>query len=315
MWVPLSPAAPDDDVLHEPGTGDDWSEHHYFFFADDATGLAGGCRVAWRAGDGVSKAMLFAFLPDGVALWQQEDGCDRLAVGPLMFSGERLGEWRVCFDAEVLLLPDGLGLAGLAPMSGDMTTTPLSLDLRFTPSTPALQASPDDEARALVERIAPRRFEQAGRYEGDARVGDRTVRWSGCGTRDHSWGNRGAQGLREWRWCTFPLHEHFSGGAGHVALDDGEIQSGWLADGGTLVDVRSATVDYTFDGTGVVPTSARVTLSTDAGSRHACATVVAPLGMRVVEHGRPVLAIESLARWSVDDGPTGYGIVEYIKAD
>jgi len=314
MWVPLAEATPDDDVLHQPGVDPAWSEHHYFFFAD-ASGVAGGCRVAWRVGDGVSKGMLFCFLPGGVGIWQEDGGDDRLAVGPLSLSGKSLGEWRVRFEGDVLVLPDGLALSGLRDASGDMTTTSLSLDLRFRPVSPAVEASPGDDAVALVKRIAPRRFEQAGRYDGTARVGAETISWSGWGTRDHSWGSRGAEGLREWKWCALPLDDAFCAGAGHVSLDDGEIRSGWLAEGGRLVDVGAASVEYAFDDTGAVPASARLTWTTADGTRRAEGRVVTPLGMRVVEHGRPVLAVESLARWHGDDGTTGYGIIEYIRAD
>jgi len=315
MWVPLAEAASHDDVLHQPGEGDDWSEHHYFFFSDTATGIAGGCRVAWRSADGAGKGMVFCFLPDGVALWQQDGGNDRLAAGPLVLSGKPLGEWTVRFDGEALVLSDGLALSGLRAEVGEMSSTSLALDLTFTPTSPAVEAAPGADAAELVARIAPRRFEQAGRYEGKVDVAGNAVAWSGWGTRDHSWGNRRAQGLRQWKWCTLPLGESFCGGAGQVELDDGEIQSGWLSVDGRLVDVDAASVDYVFDETGVVPASASVTWSTAAGVRRAEGEVVVPLGMRVVEHGRPVLAVESLARWHGDDGTTGYGIIEYIRAD
>ena len=314
-WVPLAEAASHDDVLHQPGEGDDWSEHHYFFFSDAATGLAGGCRVAWRSGDGVAKGMLFAFLPDGVALWQAEGDDDRLAAGPRVLAGKPMGGWTVRFGDEALLLGDGLALSGLRADAGEMSSVSLALDLTFTPASPAVEAAPGPEAADLVARIAPRRFEQAGRYLGEVKVGSDAISWSGWGTRDHSWGNRAAQGLRQWKWCTLPLAETFCGGAGHVELDDGEIQSGWLAEDGHLVAVDAATVDYSFDESGVVPVSAVVTLSTPTGVRRAEGQVLAPLAMRVVEHGRPVLAVESLARWQVDDGTSGYGIVEYIRAE
>src|SRR2546425_4913594 len=129
MWVPLAEAASHDDVLHQPGEGDDWSEHHYFFFSDADTGFAGGCRVAWRSGDGVAKGMLFCFLPDGVALWQEQGDTDRLAAGPLVLSGKPLGEWTVRFDAEALVLNDGLALSGLRADAGEMSSVSLALDL------------------------------------------------------------------------------------------------------------------------------------------------------------------------------------------
>src|SRR5437879_6089488 len=185
MWVPMAATPSEDDVLHQPGEGPDWSEHHYFFFSDTTTAIAGGCRVAWKSGDGVSKGMLFCFLPNGVGLWQEEGGSDRLAVGPLSLSGKPLGAWTVHFDADVLVLADGLALAGLRDSTGDVSTAALGFDLQFTPVSPAVEGARAGEAAALAARIAPRRFEQAGRYHGTAGIGGETVTWSGWGTRDH----------------------------------------------------------------------------------------------------------------------------------
>jgi hypothetical protein len=314
IFVPVRGVPAGDDVLHPPDDAGGWSEHHYFFFSDARTGLAGGCRVAWRVEEGATQGVAFCYTPHGVCIWQHREGGERLRAGPLRFEGERLGTWRIAFEADVLGLPDPLALSGLRELDREARTVRVGWDLTFAPMSPAVEGDPGPADRAFVSEIAPRRFEQSGRFAGTLHIdGDRHA-IDGFGTRDHSWGIRRAEGLREWKWCTMPLGEDLSAGAGHVRFDRGEITSGWLATRGELIAVTGSTVVFEPDETGIVPGRVAVTLETAVGRRRFDGTVVSPMGLRVTEHGTSILALECLTRYAADDGRNGWGVAEYVRA-
>jgi hypothetical protein len=106
----------------------------------------------------------------------------------------------------------------------------LRVDLRFTPTTPAIdftQALPD-AVRESLRALGAHHVEQSGRWSGALEIDGRSLAVDGTGSRDHTWGRRDWSAADWWRLFTLRLGDD-------VALHALAVSArGRIAEGGFL---------------------------------------------------------------------------------
>jgi hypothetical protein len=209
-----------DELFHEPGDENHWSESHYLdFVGEDVTGHA---RIGFYPNRGTAN--VWAFLLDGEAVyWVAEESIPLAKVHGLqvreddwtygMFPDEPGEQWTVEWSGTVTrsTAPEDV-LAGRgepAEVDVEFTTTAKHDPFYYSDGATWPQEDPHD------------RYEVASRVEGAAVLDGEHREFAGHGERDHSWGPRQWAGRAEWLWIsggfedgtaynhnTVWLHEH-----------------------------------------------------------------------------------------------------------
>ncbi len=122
-----------------------------------------------------------------------------------------------------------------------------------------------DNREPLPRAVAWGHFEQSGTVRGDLHLGEHRIAFDGVGQRDHSWGFRQWDGVREWHWVTGLLGTTRSFNLFHVVDGQGCVSaSGYVYDAGTARPIVGAD-RRTREGDGRVPEGYELTLEVEGG--------------------------------------------------
>jgi hypothetical protein len=122
-----------------------------------------------------------------------------------------------------------------------------------------------DNAAPLPQPVAWGHYEQSGTVRGDLFVGGRRLAFEGVSQRDHSWGFRQWDGVREWHWVTGLFGTERAFNLFHVVDAHGSVSAnGYVLDTGEVHPIVRAD-RRTREGEGRVPEGYDLTLEVAGG--------------------------------------------------
>jgi hypothetical protein len=231
-----------DEVFHDPGPEEQWSDSLYFGGGDGRTTLY--TRIGRRPNEGRIEGALGLWLPDGrfVLGFGRGPDSERISAGPVAYECAAPFElWRIRVDGrgraydraeDIALRPDAYAELELRG------------ELRFAAWSP----EPVTFSGGLTGSVAAHHYEQPGSLTGVLEVGGERLALAGRGMRDHSWGVRDWQGVPYWRWFgivvdpdTFLLLNNVG------TADGGETAGGLIVLDGVRSPVASCETDFELD--------------------------------------------------------------------
>jgi len=217
-----------DSIRHEPTTDDErWSESHYFSFVDLESKVSGFFRIGVEQNAKNSSAWC-AIFRDRRVIYQR-------FLFNLPYSDASVRDITV---ADLHLSKGGARNSfkiGFEDQGG------LSIDLNWR----GLHDDIDMRAAmgGLSEVVGRGHTEQSGSVDGQVILDGEHIPVNGFGFRDHSWGVRDWQGVREWKTCVGTFGEHFAFHAAEINERGGQRSHlGLLFENGKIVPVDTVTV-------------------------------------------------------------------------
>jgi len=326
--APVDPGAEDFPPLEDHPLA---RESVYFNFLDPESGLGIVCSLGRKPG-GRGEAVLAVRLPDGKLLFGLEWG-ERARIhstraeseGGLVVGG-LAGGWRPArLVAETRLAEHDPGSFPPGPISLLLAprTVEVRIDLAFRATTPAVDlcAIVDDETRRRLEPLGAHHVEQSGWAEGEVVVDGRRFRFTGTGSRDHSFGRRDWDAADHWGLFTMRLGDDLAVHALAVCVRGRMVEGGFLWREGRLE--RVTRVEHAWEDVEGRPRAVDLEISTEAGPPlHVRGTVLSTVSVpvqperRLRRHlaGRPwrLVLDESFTRYE-GAGRTGFGIAERAR--
>jgi phosphohistidine swiveling domain-containing protein len=237
-WVE---AAPEDGLLHAAEDHPLARESVYFNAQDARSGLRLISTLGLRRGT-AGEALVALALPNGGILFGLDRTAAHVDAASLQVGGSRAAWHPVALRFEGrLACHDALGFPpGPVPLLLSPRTVAVSIDLAFSPSTPAIDfcSALTEEQRRQVEALGRHHVEQAGRWNGTIRVDDRTFLFDGSGGRDHSWGRRDWSALDHSRLFTVRFGEDLALHALALSARGRRVEGGFLWRDGRAEIVR-----------------------------------------------------------------------------
>lgn len=240
-----------DEQLHMPGAEPHWQESYYFNWSDLDDGSFGLTRIGFHEGGGRADALV-VMLHDGqpeaiypaigvdLDVPAHESMHDGVRVGDLTYELVRpLEQWHITLTGRT------------------------EVDLVWTAFMPAH----DFTETGTVGDLAHHHFEQSGTVTGTVKVDGRSRTISGVGHRDKSWGTRNWSGTLGWEWISAQFGSDLAFNVS-LAYDGGTpVHNGFVYRDGATFALRSASVDYEWDGIEHVPQTAHVSFTDTEGER------------------------------------------------
>jgi len=315
--MPDTTLRPDDEGLHAPEAATGWQENWIFVGLDTASDIGFyvhlgrlpdldryDVKVAVSVGGEVASTSLSRPLEHPA---KDDLACAGLEVSTL----EPFRRWRVRYDGagrvgitDGLLCVDGSG------------ATVLHLDVVLEALGPPLDMG---EGMRLLAEVGNDggHYEQGMRWRGTARAGGATVSAAGLAVRDHSWGVRHLVGVTGVWWAPMAIAgpEPLQLGGVRLIAGDQEVPFAFRQDepGGLVafrhfaVDIPPADHDRLWDGTGLQYGPEGEPGALSVAARRALRLPIAyPEGW-----GAPFVSDETLCTVTLDDGRSGFGIVEW----
>jgi hypothetical protein len=273
-----------------------------------------------RAGE----SLLAVSLPDGRVLFGLDRGTARTLEG--LAVGGAAASWRpVRLRVEMRLSAhEGAGFPpALLPLLLAPRTVPVTIDLAFLPTTPAVDLCdglPEDVLRSL-RPLGSHHVEQSGAWRGAVVVDGHAFPVTGTGSRDHSWGLRDWDAADHWRLFTVRLGPDLAVHALAVGVQGRLVEGGFVWRGGRAE--RITRVQCAAERRGRALRSFALEVTTAAGpplhlrgTVWRAVTVPVQLDRRPWRHlaGRPyrLLLQENFTRYQAG-GRTGYGMAEITE--
>jgi hypothetical protein len=307
---------PGDEWLHTPEAVPGWQENWIFVGLDAATGTGFYVHLG-RLPDLDRYDVKVAVAVGGKVVSTSpsrplEDAAKDDLAGPGLEVAvlEPFRRWRVRYD--------GVGRPGLTDdllcvdAAGEI---PLQLDVTVEALGPALDMA--EGMRLLADQGNDGgHYEQGLRWRGTARAGGTTVDAGGLAVRDHSWGVRHLAGINGVWWAPMVFDEGPTQLGGIKLLAGGEaVRFAFRQDGpGPLGAFRHFALDIADadHATGWDRTRLRYGDPGEAGSLEVTAVRCLRLPIAYPEGwGMPFVSDETLCTVTLDDGRSGFGIVEW----
>jgi len=318
-FLPASDRADED--LH-PLEDDPRARESVYFNVQEPGGLCLVFSLGVRKDKG--EALLALILPEKGVLF----GLDRAAVLPRGAS-VRVGGAEVFWNPTRLSIRTRLALhepssfpPAALPLLLSPRTLPVSVELTFRPTTPAIDLSLclDGAGRRALRPLGDHHIEQTGVWEGDVIVDGHHTSVSGTGSRDHSWGLRDWDAADYWRLFTVGFGDELALHALSVGIAGGRTDGGFVwrqgrAERITRIEHATAPSSSWNSLELEVLTAAGSTLYL-RGTRWRTITVPVQLERRPWLHllGRPYRLIlhENYTRYEIS-GRSGYGMAEFTE--
>jgi hypothetical protein len=166
-----------------------------------------------------------------------------------------------------------------------------------------------DNRAPLPRAVAWGHFEQSGTVRGDLQLGGHEISFDGVGQRDHSWGSRRWDGVREWHWVTGLLGTQRSFNLFQVVDPRGGVTAnGFVYDAGTIHPVVRAD-RRTREAEGRVPEAYELTLEVEGGGKF---EFVAERSHTAVALRPGATTVQEAPMRIASDGLAGVGIYELL---
>lgn len=196
-----------DDYCHRPTSHGNYNESCYFNFFDHQKKLGGFIRIGNRANEEYAERTICIFLPDRTALFsfarpaiKSNNGWK--AAGAQVDVVRPMNKLRTSFKGTVAHLLQPADLLDPKQALTGATKTSVDVSLLHESCGPAFGKVADGQA-GDQEEFAKNHYEQHMSVSGEIVIeGMESIRFSGLGLRDHSWGPRFWQATPGYRWLT-----------------------------------------------------------------------------------------------------------------
>lgn len=311
--------------MHELEEAETFNESMYFNFFDPAARLGGFFRLGNRPNEGYAEMTLCLYLPDGRVVFMFDrpriSGNDGFDAGGMRFEVVTPFEHlKVAYSGKAVVLDDPLAMADpkAAFTTSPWTTVDAALD--FAGVSPMYGGEPTERHEKAGEEFARGHYEQlmhaAGRVavagvDSDDPSIDQAV--DGFGLRDHSWGPRTWQAPWYYRWCTANAGPDFGFMASRVARKDSDgTRAGFVWDQGALHLVNDVEITTSWQGDDLYHQRVGLTMRSKDKAWQVEGRVLSLIPLRNRREGRVTRISEGMTEWRVADGPTAYGLSEYL---
>lgn len=236
------------DILHSPGTDEQWNESFYFNWYDKKLNICSFSRIGLTPNTGQKNMFLFFMLPHRKKLGMRKiDSLKKplseetlvLDVSNLRFIRKKSEkEWYISYDGVLL-----------DPYTDNDSTVPVQFDLDFFGLHPIFNYR-DCPLSALQEKlsknVASEHFEQYGKITGILKVADKTYEINALGERDHSWGVRNWTAPKRWVWLTCQFNKDFAFNITKLSVSEGDIDAGFIHINGKNHPIKKITIDTAY---------------------------------------------------------------------
>lgn len=263
-----------EDAPHEHGGEPGWSERIQFAFFDEPSGFGGLVRAEYQPRENTADATLIVFVPGGAiatALSKDKQHEARShSVGRLTLEcTQMLARWSIRCKDTALVFP-GAGVAGL-PKVGERHGAggQIELDLDFESWSPAqgtVERTKDVDDMGFVRVVSSGHFEQAGRFAGRIRLGNRAATIDGTGVRTRTWGSRNDSATHASRWFAASFAPSLAMSARMVTLGERSMQHGWMLTAEGMRQITSCRAEVEYQGR--APAAVDLQIVDDSGAHH-----------------------------------------------
>jgi hypothetical protein len=298
----------DTDVLHSPGSHNEWNESFYFNFYDRAADICGFMRIGLKPNKNEKSMFCFLMMPDGSLVGMKgAQGCESQVLEVKGLSFEKVipeKKWGLAFNGPAMR------------MKGERTTPEVltfGLDFESLNAVFDYRECVDAKKAEISKNVASEHLEQFGRVSGKVALGGESFQIHGLGERDHSWGVREWTAPKMWIWLTCQFSESCAMNVTKLVVDGGEVEAGFFHRDGKNHPLVKADIDTKFNQEGG-PSSLRIMLRDKNGCTYDVGAEVlrrAILPFEGSDGKSQSLLHEPLARYTWN-GMTGYGIAEYL---
>jgi hypothetical protein len=318
---------PEDEFNHDPGTASNYNESMYFNVFDGGAGVGGWFRMGNRVNEGHAELSACVYLPDGRVGFMfkrpeisSNDGFD--AGGMRIDVVEPFERLTVSYDGRLCLLDNPFEMADPRRAFKDNPMVACELRIDYRGISPMhggrpVRASDGAELPDDPNGFAKAHYEQMMAATGTLLVGEEAFAiTAGLGIRDKSWGPRFWQSLYWYRWLPMVFSDDFGMTVTTIGAPDGTTRvGGWVFDGGEIRNVRSMSIESTYDEHGY-QTSLTTTVGTSARDyavRGEVASLIPLRNRRTTPDGDELLTriTEGMTRYRIDDRE-GVGLSEYL---
>lgn len=306
---------PKDDLLHPVTPEPDFMETNYYNAFDQSSGWGGFVRLGNRVNEGWAELTVCLFLPDGSVGFMGAKppitSNDAFDAGGLRFDiVEPFKYQQLSYEGRVALLRDPTVMADPKEAFSTSPHVDCRVDLTVTGMCEPWQ--PHEVQGWSGEGTGHN--EQLTAVAGSVSVDGQTFNLDGFGIRDHSWGPRTWQKVCQvGRWFTGPVAKDFAFMCFYMSQEDGPpIDRGFVWDGTSLrhcdrFEIVSTEYDERYHQKAI---TARLGCGDEVWHIEGEALSVIPLRHR--RDGQVTRICEGLTRWTVDGGPSGFGLSEYM---
>jgi len=263
-----------DDVPHEHGNEPGWSERVQFAFFDSESGFGGLVRATYHPRDRQADASLTLFVPGGaiatVLTKEKERDARSHSVARLTLEvTEPLARWNIRCKDIAMVFP-GASVTGL-PKSGERHGAggQIELDLDFEAwcgAQGSVERVTTADEMGFVRTVSSGHLEQAGRFAGRVRLGNRAATMDCAGTRTRTWGARASTATHASRWFAASFSPTFAFSARAITMGERSMQSGWVLtpEGVRAITTMHAEMEYE----GRAPAAVRLQITDESGAHH-----------------------------------------------
>lgn len=181
------------------GVEHSWNESQWFWWADPVQRISGFHRIAHQPNR--NNAHIWNAIIDDTGRYT------RRVSSEVPFSAEMRVDGKYAVECLSFRHLEQGGLACETDQGG------MHLDLRLEDLHRAAsfdEIVSDDDAKAMLGEVGSGHVEAAGRVSGTLTVGDRAIKLSGFGHRDHTWGARDVTGIQCSTWSNGTIGDEFS---------------------------------------------------------------------------------------------------------
>lgn len=281
-----------DEGRHPAGAGELWNESYYFNFYDGQGQIGGFTRIGLQ--ENLKKSNVWCLL--------LKEG--RPAHSRFMLE---LPYTEAGMDQGVTV--GGLTYRVLEPLKRfkiDFKDRDTELDLTWEAVHPVKEIG--EQKGKLPENVASRHYEQGGTVSGTMTIQGERLTFQGFGMRDHSWGIRNWEGVKNWMgiWPVFGKDLVITS-IRMTLLDDRAIETGFIFDGDDNLDVVQVDPKVEFAEDGLTQKRVDLEVTDEKGHRREIT------GRLIANFPLPYdgnLINEALFEYRLGDR-TGYGLFEY----
>jgi hypothetical protein len=247
--------------------------------------MGGVARIGVEPAKHHAEGTINLFMPESAiatVLTKEKIERPQAEVGRIRFERlDAMKHWRLRCKDIALVFPNATPM-GL-PKQGERTGAAGQVDLEpafdaWMPGRGTVARDKTVDEMNFVQIVSSGSFEQAGRYSGRVRLGNRQATIDGVGVRERSWGpwdpSRHAS-----RWLAAAFGPALSFGVRATSGDDGDRTSGWVCREGEVRAVRSVRLETEMEGR--IVRRARLAITDEAGDEiEASAETVSTVPMR-----------------------------------
>ena len=316
---------PEDEFTHTPEAAQNYNESMYFNMFDPDQKVGGWFRIGNRPNEGYAEMSVCVYLPSGEVAFmfarpKISDNKEMNAGGLKIEVVEPFKKLKLTYDGTACLLKNPFEMAHPSEAFKSNPSVPVRIDLDYTGIAPMWGGETVKADGTPLELDAEKSFsrahyEQHVAAEGTIEVDGKSLKVSGYGLRDKSWGPRYWQAIKWYRWCPMNFGPDFAMMVSIVAGDQGTRAGGMVFEDGAYHDLIDAEITSEWD-ENWYQTSLKIKAKTEQKSYQIDGRVLSLIPLRnrrKSPDGEELLTriTEGMTEFRCN-GQVGYGLSEYL---